>query len=307
MEQGDSFRPEFVGAIENMKELLNISLRNNPHLKIPFLAMSATFRIPEQIAFNTLIGREPDLVNWGPMDKRNVGIHVQIAGDPLHLLMKDWMAHMNKDPSAQSLLYSNSAKACDETLLNKLEAACKTMPASIRETLDGTAKEFLALTGECGVMLKSYLMAAYCGEEGIIDFDFPFVWCMPCTSAANCGVSSKRCTKCYRYGPCPNWQDLVQEMGRVDRLHRATRGTNAYYLYLNVVTFLSLWVRANHEQNEKVRHRYVDQLMEVLRFLVLPNKCYHEAIEEHFENPSTNQSRGGCGGMCCRTTRRSRC
>jgi hypothetical protein len=59
-----------------------------------------------------------------------------------------------------------------------------------------------------------------------------------------------------------------------------------------------LWVRTQGEENPALRHRYESQLFQVLRFLVIPTKCYHEAIEEHFENPSTYESRGPCIDNC---------
>ena len=255
--------------------------------------MSATFRIEEQVAFNELLGTEPDIVCWGPMDKRNVGIFVRVKGVPLVQLIKDWTVDMEKHPTAQSLIYSNSARACDDTILDSLERAASKMESHLVGD-----KEFLALTGACGIMLKSYLMAAYCGDEDIEDFELPNIWCMPCTSAANCGVSSSRCHRCYRYGPCPNWHDFNQEIGRVNRLHLGEPGENSYSAYLNAVSFLSLYVRTQTESNLKVRARKERHLMQLLKFLILPTQCYHEGLEQHFENPFTYASRGRCGNMC---------
>eukprot|EP00956_Cyclotella_meneghiniana_P023788 scaffold46927_cov56-Cyclotella_meneghiniana.AAC.2 len=91
---------------------------------------------------------------------------------------------------------------------------------------------------------------------------------------------------------------MVQEAGRADRLLNAPRGVQKYSMYLNVTTFLSLWVRTQSEENHAVRQRNTDQLFQVLRFVVTPTKCYHEAIEEHFENPATYESRGPCDDNC---------
>ena len=121
---------------------------------------------------------------------------------------------------------------------------------------------------------------------------------MPCTSAANCGVSSNLCNKCYRVGPPPNFHDMVQEMGRVDRSHDATSGEHAYYIYLNVPTFLELWLRIQSEPVQCVRLEQESDLLNVLKTLVLPDRCYHDVIEEYFENPLTHVSRGACDGNC---------
>jgi hypothetical protein len=53
----------------------------------------------------------------------------------------------------------------------------------------------MAFTGDCGLMMKMFLMECFCGEH---DSDMlPAIACMPCTAAAHCGISSKKCKQCY--------------------------------------------------------------------------------------------------------------
>jgi hypothetical protein len=59
-----------------------------------------------------------------------------------------------------------------------------------------------------------------------------------------------------------------------------------------------LWVRTQGEEDAALRDRYESQLYQVLRFLIISSKCYHEAIEEHFENPATYELRGPCLDNC---------
>lgn len=296
----ESFRPEFKAAMESLNALVAVSRRNNPDtFYVPILVMSATFTIPDQQAFNNLIGRFPSLVVWGDMSRRNISFHVNIAGDPLHSFSKDWINIAITQPTRQSLVYSNTKAACDGPILNRLLAACKNVPFD-----NGS---FLSLTGDCGIMLKSYLMACFCGDGRLNGDDsvgedndsstIP-IWCMPCTSAANCGVSSKNCTTCFRIGPPPSWHEMVQEMGRVDRLHNMEHGTNSYRVYINLNTFLSLWIRVHSEPNVNVQVRQMEHLMEILTLLVLPQQCYHDAIEHHFEHPTLYESNPSCGKRC---------
>lgn len=100
----DSFRKEFGEAITAMKQLIGISNAKNPNMHIPVLAMSATFRLPEQKIFNVLMGRAADLVSWGAMDKRSDGIFCDISGDPLNSLNNDLVAAAKLNPQSQYLL-----------------------------------------------------------------------------------------------------------------------------------------------------------------------------------------------------------
>jgi len=62
--------------------------------------------------------------------------------------------------------------------------------------------------------------------------------------------------------------------------------------------FISLWCWVKAEQNQLLQQRLMDDLMDLLNFLVLPTSCYHDAIEKHFENPSTYESDPSCDGNC---------
>lgn len=174
--------------------------------------MDATFRIPEQQTFNKLIQRIPDVACWGPMDKRAVEIFNHAAGNPLNALVNDWSSHVSAAPNRQSSLMSNSAQACEGSILSQLEKARDKLPDGIKhvhpidiDDEDATTqsaeqlKEFIPFTGDIELMMKSCLMDSFCGDNSGGDDNLPMIWCMPCTSAANCSVSRKRCNKCYRH------------------------------------------------------------------------------------------------------------
>ena len=75
-------------------------------------------------------------------------------------------------------------------------------------------------------------------------------------------------------------------------------GEHGYHVYINVSTFLSLWIRAQRQVDQHVRERNELQLYEVLWFLVLPDGCYHDKIERLFERPVTYARRGACHDQC---------
>ena len=61
-----------------------------------------------------MMGDFPELVMWGDMNRRNVGIFASVAGEPLSRLINTWVQDVMKDPSMQSLIMSNSAAAKSE-------------------------------------------------------------------------------------------------------------------------------------------------------------------------------------------------
>ncbi|KAL7508357.1 hypothetical protein ACHAXN_005444 [Cyclotella atomus] len=191
VDQSRSFRPEFRAACQSIKAIVEISRTHHPGMDIPILAMSATFRIPEQKQFNSLMGMIPELVIWGDMDRRNVGIHIRVDGEPLTHLIKKCVEDLKADPEMKFLVMNNSAAACDGRIIERLEKACKQLPV---DTLDSTI-EFVPFTGDCGLMMKMFLMECFCGEQ--VNSSLPNVIGMPVTAAANCGVSSKKCRQCY--------------------------------------------------------------------------------------------------------------
>ena len=81
-----SFRPEFKTAVESVNSLVKIAKRLGK--RVPILAMSATFTTRQQKAFSNLIHRTPSIIIWGDMDKRSVGFHTVVAGNPMHALIK---------------------------------------------------------------------------------------------------------------------------------------------------------------------------------------------------------------------------
>jgi superfamily II DNA helicase RecQ len=194
----ESFRPEFRSAMDFIHLLVSTArtATNGSYLYVPILAMSATFTISDQASFNKLIRRQPTMVFWGDMNRRNITFNVQVAGNPTHLLMSDWTKVAATETPQQSIVYSNSAMACDDVLIPRLTSTA-------RSKIPFNHGVFLALTGDCGLMLKWYLMAAFCRGTSDANEDnatLPTIWCMPCTSAANCGVSSTNCTACFRIG-----------------------------------------------------------------------------------------------------------
>ena len=127
--------------------------------------------------------------------------------------------------------------------------------------------------------------------------------CMPCTSAANCGVGSNDCFQAFQYSMPPHMIDVMQEMRRVDRGCDAEPGYHRYEIFLSFNVVMNLFLRIFQNDSKTVRAHEMEQLFIVLRFLVLPSMCYHTFIEQYFEpldaagNPSHNNAQP-CGNIC---------
>lgn len=63
----------------------------------------------------------------------------------------------------------------------------------------------------------------------------------------------------------PNLYDLIQEMGRVDR--QLIGGDFVYFVYIDVPSYIELFVRCMKGGTSSVRSRHLRQLQEVLEFL----------------------------------------
>jgi hypothetical protein len=166
-----------------------------------------------------------------------------------------------------------SAMSCNGAILNK-------KLVNVHKCLLLTDGEFISITGDCGIILKIYLMAAFTGETmekmnftttttNMQQMSLPNIWCIPCTYAANCGISSRKCSFCFRIGPPPSWHKMVQEMGCVDHVHNSIVGTNSYKIYLNFNMFLLLWCHVQSEVNKVVQEQGMGNLMKLLMLLVL--------------------------------------
>ena len=91
--------------------------------------------------------------------------------------------------------------------------------------------------------------------------------------------------------------ELVQEMGRVDRLLLAVPGTNTYAIQLDFSSCISIYVHIVQCPNTNERKVQLSQLHKVLQALVTPNVCFHTFIEEYFEWEAQT-TKTSCGLYC---------
>jgi superfamily II DNA helicase RecQ len=279
---GRSFRKEFI---EMRKGVLKHVFNSNPSLRV--LAMSASFRAKEQSKFCSIMAVTPTHVYWGPMDRRGILFLVSVNGDVAGSISNEIALYLKHDASYKVIVYTNTKFSAEGHLLT---LAKKTMAAN---SVTGDA---IPLTGDSGLMMKNWLVSLF---SGAIQSTTSNLRVLLATAAANCGISSIYSLLAVRYGFPPNLIDLLQEMGRVCRGTRGPRDLHdRYHVYLNCNLFLSLLLRVKKEPSAKERAIQYDDLMHVLRFLLLPTRCYHIVLEEYFEDPEVFMNREPCLTKC---------
>ena len=103
-----------------------------------------------------------------------------VDGNPLNSLPRDIVEELRQHEDSQFLVYANSAQACEEAIINRIEGKLGSVP---KEHIDG--KLILAITGKLGIMGKNYLAEAFAGEREVDDngITLPTLYCMACTEA----------------------------------------------------------------------------------------------------------------------------
>jgi len=176
----------------------------------------------------------------------------------------------------------------------------------------------IPLTGGNGIMDKIFVMDSFRqlasehdtnpGDPDVVDdpmyYALPNLVIMPATSAANCGVSCSKCYRSYRVGPPPSLYDLVQEMGRVDRVGDLPPGANMYEIHLSVPLFVSLFVCVMSVPDRVERKKKLVDIYEVLSAVMVPTGCQHSAMELYFEQNTGATDKVPCGQFCSYCTGR---
>lgn len=291
---GSNFRSEFDIGVSN---LMNIIDKQETNINVSI--MSATLTEEYQKTVTELINKEPTVVCWGEMSRRNISLGVGIVGKPHAAIKRKLQNDYVENPQRKTLVYTNSKTIAETTLTRTSEGVLESL------NVDG---DVIALTGDGGVMMKTFIMAMFCEsstnndkdkiDDSDVDMVLPNLLIVPSTASGNAGISSKGCDRCYRYSIPPNLIDICQEMGRVDRGHDAQPGQHRYYIYMSFDDVMNLFVRTYQKDSNSVRAFELKELLAVLHFTVLPQRCLHVHLEDMFEKPCTNVERQPCGNMC---------
>mmetsp|Transcript_11434 Transcript_11434/g.25104 ORF Transcript_11434/g.25104 Transcript_11434/m.25104 type:complete len:717 (-) Transcript_11434:43-2193(-) len=298
-QQGRYFRPDFQEAVKNLQ-----LIHNNLKTKCPRLVMSATLRKIDQTTISKLFGGAPDFILWTEMARRRITIDVLVSGNPTLAIRKRIKKDLKKDPTMKIIWYTNSKTKAEESLVPSAEGVLEEL---------GIVGDVIPLTGGNGIMDKVFVMDAFGRVAAEVNNNthhpnatvdpmyyavLPNLVVMPATSAANCGVSSAKCYRSYRVGPPPSMYDLVQEMGRVDRVGDLPPGANRYEIHLSVPLFVSMYVRVMSVPDKRERNKQLIGIYEVLSSIMVPTICQHSSMESYFENDAEDTDKQPCKSFC---------
>ena len=97
-------------------------------------------------------------------------------------------------------------------------------------------------------------------------------------------MSSNWLKHCKHKGMPPNLYEMLQEMGRVNRLLLGLPGTHTFELHVSLDSHVSLFVRIMTSPVAAERQQLLWQMQEVLALLFDPTSgCFHSLLEEYFE------------------------
>ena len=198
-------------------------------MKCTRLVMSATLHTIDQQTISKLFGGKPDFILSMEMARRRITIDVVVSGSPTFTIRKRIKKDLTDRSTMKIIWYTNSKKKVEESLVPSAEAE------AVLEELN-IEGEVIPLTGGSGIMDKVFAMDSLgrvakkinntpVDPNALVDPMYYAYSLLP-NLAANCGVSSAKCYQSYRLGPPPSLYDLVQEMGRVDRLRNLPPGEN---------------------------------------------------------------------------------
>ena len=291
-QSGRNFQKEFIEGVQNLNNL--ITFMDAP---VPRLAMSATFKQEDMKRLETFLGDDV-CVMQGPLDRRATDFKCVISGNPARTLVASAERDIKAHPNRQQLWYGNSRSNCEGAMLDRGD---KMIDDFIRS--QGGKAICTSFTGGDGMKIKAPIMDAFTSfsrlpGEAIFNADgsvtLPRILILTATSAANCGISSNDLTNVKHKGFPYNLYDLVQELGQANRTQNLP--DCKYEIHCSFDCIVTAYIRIMQTETAAERTKLKEALMEVLKFLVVPEKCYHSFIEQHFEwEPFPKQE---CETMC---------
>lgn len=284
---GPAYRPEFLRMADKFFPLLGKS-------KAKLLGLTASCTARTKTTIERIAHLKFDRVFWGPMDKTNIIICVVVPGKKgIFSTAVTYMKHYLSDINNKVLIYTNFKSRA----IKKWLPVCDEFLATSDIIGDATT-----LHGNTGIAMKSALVEWFSAMAGTSPFSVPI---LIATTAANCGISSLFVRLAIRDGIVPAMLVLFQELSRIGREDRKSGERDCYCLLLSVSSVQELTIRNHGDKSKAKNEKAMNDMLEVLRFFCLADKCYHLALQEYFACPPDflpDQVEKIPNITCCRAT-----
>ena len=264
---GRYFREELGMLEENVIRLIGLS-----PCRVSQLHMTATIEKLALSSYKSMMGGlHFEYTIHGDVSRRDIHLFVGINTQPTQAAKAVVKKHL-REPHRKVIVYTNSLECASGPLLKAFRALIASSP-----DLSG---DVMSITGKSGVILKTYVAERFSSSEASHSLDLRVV---TGTSSFGCGVSSPYCGACVHHGIPENIEALAQILGRAGRAERRAGAiANEFHVILNVPSLAYLLCRIERTPSTAEKKLQLASAMDVLKLLVLPDKCIHLTLEERF-------------------------
>ena len=276
---GSTFRKEF-GDLQ--RRLFKAVSAFTPML---FLTASCNSRIKR--SFEAMIGVAITDIEWPDsleIVNRRVSLYCQYSQKPMGKLTSQ----------ISSLLLSDEPEAGQDKVIvySNIRKRLLVVQEKLEDAFDNEERlhqyEILSIHGQLTKEEKSAYIQMFLNPVREEDKGIK-VMCAT-SGVGNVGVDSPHIRAVFRMDCPPSILDFVQECGRAGRVQFQQPLKYSYNVWFSLESFLYLYERAMDPNNTNIDPTFskdeVDGLFEVGRLLVLQDRCFYLAIENHLGNPS---------------------
>ena len=254
---------------------------------IPVVALTASFTGKLLKAYEEIARHTFDCTIWGDVVRDDVAFYAYTKFRGITMVQDLVNTYIN-EADAAAIIYTNDKSYADGDLLKRmmdLLDACNT-PLSNKQQCAAS------LHGSLRPEVKGYLMDWFTGCF-VDDEDLGDLRILTATSAANCGLNNKKLKLCIYMGFPECMCSLLQTLGRPGRVPLAQEDDGVLplpYKYIIIMSIVHLVFLVTRIHRSTSSSTLMEDLFEVLKFLLLPTQCFQQHLREHFSQPKKRKS-----------------
>ena len=286
------YRPEFA----DLEQTLIRKMASSPR-PVSFVSMTATFNRRAVEDYKNMLkllahGFNFDFIWWGGVDRRDVALSLQVKSKTTPALKSFTKGHLEVNEDRQVIIYTNDAGRAAKNIPDSIDATIATMEGY-------RGDDVASIHGDMGAVFKAYLARAWGGHET----PALKLRALVATKTGEVGLNSQQCGAVANDGVPESKESFMQKLGRAGRRQLAP-GEKPFecLTVLSVPSFTFLVSRICHSYSSTADlKRQMDELLGVMKLLLLSTTCIHQQLEADFGNPYGDGQvlpLPPCGSMC---------